>query len=57
MLKNLVISVYTEMHPVNVNKSKPVCVAARRKILAIIALNENGPGQANWIDEEDLDAR
>lgn len=36
---------------------RPVRVAARRQreLMAIIAIEENGPEDAEWIDEEDLD--
>ncbi|EFX78649.1 hypothetical protein DAPPUDRAFT_105121 [Daphnia pulex] len=44
--------------PVNVStRITPIRVATRRQreMMAIIALNENGPEQADWIDVDDLD--
>lgn len=56
MLKNHVTAVHKEVPPVNV-KIRPVRVAARRQreMMAIIALSENGPEQADWMEEGDLD--
>ncbi len=50
------MAVHKVVPAVNV-RIRPIRVAARRQreMMAIIALHENGPKQADWIDENDLD--